>query len=161
MDINLGHKGDRELFQAGIKLLAIMISFVQALLCLVSGFYGSMEVLGWFNSILIVTQLVMATLIVILLDELLQKGYGLGNGVSLFTATNIFGQVVWEALSFSTIYAPDGSAEWEGAIIFTFASLFKLRNFADIFVRSYGPNLLNLIQTVLIGFAINYYQVSL
>ena len=30
-----------------------------------------------------------AALIVILLDELLQKGYGLGSGINLFIATNI------------------------------------------------------------------------
>ena len=36
-----------------------------------------------------VIQLIVAALIVILLDELLQKGYGLGSGINLFIATNI------------------------------------------------------------------------
>jgi protein transport protein SEC61 subunit alpha len=51
--------------------------------------YGDVSQLGMINSILIVMQLSIAGLIVILLDELLQKGYGLGSGISLFMATNI------------------------------------------------------------------------
>ena len=35
------------------------------------------------------TQLLCAGLVVLLLDELLQKGSGLGSGISLFIATNI------------------------------------------------------------------------
>ncbi|XWS16860.1 hypothetical protein CRYUN_Cryun33cG0017100 [Craigia yunnanensis] len=42
------------------------------------------------NAILIILQLCFAGIIVICLDEILQKGYGLGSGISLFIATNIF-----------------------------------------------------------------------
>jgi protein transport protein SEC61 subunit alpha len=38
---------------------------------------------------LIVLQLTISGFIVILLDDMLQKGYGLGSGVSLFIAVNI------------------------------------------------------------------------
>jgi preprotein translocase subunit SecY len=40
---------------------------------------------------------------VLLLDELLQKGYGLGSGISLFIATNICETIVWKAFSPATI----------------------------------------------------------
>ena len=45
----------------------------------------------------------MAGLIVLLLDELLQKGYGLGSGISLFIATNICETIVWKAFSPATV----------------------------------------------------------
>lgn len=45
----------------------------------------------------------MAGLIVLLLDELLQKGYGLGSGISLFIATNICETIVWKAFSPTTV----------------------------------------------------------
>lgn len=48
-------------------------------------------------------QLFVAGLIVLLLDELLQKGYGLGSGISLFIATNICETIVWKAFSPTTI----------------------------------------------------------
>ena len=48
-------------------------------------------------------QLFVAGLIVLLLDELLQKGYGLGSGISLFIATNICETIVWKAFSPATV----------------------------------------------------------
>ena len=38
-------------------------------------------------------------MVVIILDELLQKGYGLGSGISLFIATNICESIIWKAFS--------------------------------------------------------------
>ena len=38
---------------------------------------------------LIIIQLTSSGFIVILLDDMLQKGYGLGSGISLFIAVNI------------------------------------------------------------------------
>jgi protein transport protein SEC61 subunit alpha len=52
---------------------------------------------------LIVLQLTISGFIVILLDEMLQKGYGLGSGVSLFIAVNISENIVWRTLSPITI----------------------------------------------------------
>jgi preprotein translocase subunit SecY len=52
--------------------------------------YGDVRDLGAGNAILIIVQLFFAGIIVICLDELLQKGYGLGSGISLFIATNIW-----------------------------------------------------------------------
>ncbi|KDO20240.1 hypothetical protein SPRG_21424 [Saprolegnia parasitica CBS 223.65] len=45
--------------------------------------------IGAGNAILIIIQLFFAGILVIILDEMLQKGYGLGSGISLFIATNI------------------------------------------------------------------------
>ena len=50
----------------------------------------------------------MASLIVLLLDELLQKGYGLGSGISLFIATNICETIVWKAFSPATVNTGKG-----------------------------------------------------
>lgn len=53
--------------------------------------------------ILMLLQLLCAGLVVLLLDELLQKGYGLGSGISLFIATNICETIVWKSFSPATI----------------------------------------------------------
>ena len=45
----------------------------------------------------------------LLLDELLQKGYGLGSGISLFIATNICETIVWKAFSPTTINTGRGT----------------------------------------------------
>merc|ERR1740139_460341 len=90
----------------------------EALAYLLSGMYGEVDQLGLFNSIAILLQLTVAGLIVQLLDELLQKGYGLGNGISLFIATNIC----------EIILKTEQDTEFEGAIIALFHSTLTKSN---------------------------------
>jgi len=71
IDVEMGSKNDRELFQAAQKLFGIIITVGEALAYLLSGMYGQVGDLGMVNSILIVVQLSMAGIIVLLLDELL------------------------------------------------------------------------------------------
>nr|AAM93970.1 PfSec61 [Griffithsia japonica] len=71
-------KEDRALFSGAEKLMGLVICFVEAFMYVFSGMYGDLAVLGTGNAILIITQLFVAGMIVLLLDELLQKGYGLG-----------------------------------------------------------------------------------
>ena len=86
-------------------------------------------------------QLVVAGLIVILLDELLQKGYGLGSGISLFIATNICESIIWKAFSPTTINTGRGP-EFEGAVIALFHLLLtwpdKQRALREAFYRQVG-----------------------
>lgn len=97
VDQNL--KEDRALFSGAEKLMGLLICVVEASVYVLSGMYGDVSVLGLGNAVLIVTQLVVAGMIVLLLDELLQKGYGLGSGISLFIATNICETIVWSSIS--------------------------------------------------------------
>lgn len=68
----------------------------------------------------------MAGLIVLLLDELLQKGYGLGSGISLFIATNICETIVWKAFSPTTVNTGRGKEPIIGFYKVIF--FFKLNN---------------------------------
>ena len=65
------------------------LAFGEAFAYVWSGAYGNLDQIGAGNAILIVIQLTASGFIVILLDDMLQKGYGLGSGVSLFIAVNI------------------------------------------------------------------------
>lgn len=62
----------------------------------------------------VLPQLFVAGLIVLLLDELLQKGYGLGSGISLFIATNICETIVWKAFSPTTVNTGRGKKPQRG-----------------------------------------------
>jgi protein transport protein SEC61 subunit alpha len=57
-----------------------------------------------------------------MLDEMLQKGYGLGSGISLFIATNICETIVWKAFSPITSRTEAGT-EYEGAVVALFHGL--------------------------------------
>ena len=62
-----------------------------------------------------------------MLDEMLQSGYGLGSGISLFIATNVCETIIWKAFSPITIRS-EGSTEFEGAVIAVIHKLFTSRD---------------------------------
>jgi preprotein translocase subunit SecY len=107
------------------------------LLTVWDGQYGQPSDLGAGICLLLIVQLVLAGLVVILLDELLQKGYGLGSGISLFIATNICESIVWKAFSPTTINTGRGP-EFEGALVAlcVIRSLCILLQPADLFLAS-------------------------
>jgi len=103
IDVDNSVKADRDLLNGAQKLLGVLITIGEAVAYVVSGMYGDVRELGATNAILIILQLFCAGIIVICLDELLQKGYGLGSGISLFIATNICEQIIWKAFSPYTV----------------------------------------------------------
>ena len=68
-------------------VFGMVITVGQAIVYVMTGMYGIPSELGMGVCLLIVLQLVTAGLIVLLLDELLQKGYGLGSGWAIIRVT--------------------------------------------------------------------------
>lgn len=152
---------DRALFNGAQKLFGMIITVGQAIVYVMTGMYGNPSDIGAGVCLLIVIQLFVAGLIVLLLDELLQKGYGLGSGISLFIATNICETIVWKAFSPATINTGRGT-EFEGAIIALFHLLAtrhdKVRALREAFYRQNLPNLMNLLATILVFAVVIYFQ---
>ncbi|KAI9450551.1 SecY protein [Russula earlei] len=178
IDVDFSLKEDRGLFSGAQKcerahacasypltcygtVFALLISLGQATVYVLTGLYGQPRDLGAGVCLLLIIQLVAAALIVILLDELLQKGYGLGSGISLFIATNICESIVWKAFSPTTINTGRGP-EFEGAIISLFHLLFtwndKGRALREAFWRERLPNVMNLIATLAVFAIVIYLQ---
>ncbi|KAL5475025.1 hypothetical protein EMCRGX_G027072 [Ephydatia muelleri] len=152
---------DRALFNGAQKLFGMIITLGQATVYVLTGMYGLPGDLGAGICMLIVLQLVCAGLVVLLLDELLQKGYGLGSGISLFIATNICETIVWKSFSPATINTGRGT-EFEGAVIALFHLLAtrtdKIKGLREAFYRQNLPNLMNLMATILVFAIVIYFQ---
>ncbi|CAI8007568.1 Protein transport protein Sec61 subunit alpha isoform 2 [Geodia barretti] len=152
---------DRALFNGAQKLFGMVITVGQSIVYVMTGMYGAPSELGAGVCLLIILQLLCAGLVVLLLDELLQKGYGLGSGISLFIATNICETIVWKSFSPATINTGRGT-EFEGAVIALFHLLAtrsdKIRALREAFYRHNLPNLLNLSATVLVFAVVIYFQ---
>ncbi|CAN1219643.1 Protein transport protein Sec61 subunit alpha [Linum perenne] len=161
IEVDNNVREDRALLNGAQKLLGILIAVGEAVAYVLSGMYGSVGQLGVGNAILIILQLCFAGIIVICLDELLQKGYGLGSGISLFIATNICESIIWKAFSPTTINSGRG-AEFEGAVIALFHLLItrtdKVRALREAFYRQNLPNVTNLLATVLVFLIVIYFQ---
>merc|ERR1711924_513426 len=161
IEVDQSLKEDRVLFSGAQKLFGMLITLGEAVAYVVSGMYGDVKDLGAGNAILIIMQLFFAGVIVIVLDELLQKGYGLGSGISLFIAVNICESIVWKAFSPTTVNTGKGT-EFEGAVIALFHLLItrsdKVMALKEAFYRPHAPNLTNLLATILVFFIVIYFQ---
>lgn len=161
IEVNQSSREDRTLFNGAQKLFGMVITIGQGSAYVFSGMYGEVKDLGFGNAILIIIQLFFAGIIVIILDELLQKGYGLGSGISLFIATNICESIIWKAFSPTTINTGRGT-EFEGAIIALFHLLVtrsdKMKALKQAFYRQNLPNVSNLLATVLVFLIVIYFQ---
>jgi len=161
IEVDQGLKEDRALFNGAQKLFGMIITVGQGTAYVLSGMYGDPAELGFGNCLLIISQLFFAGIIVLILDELLQKGYGLGSGISLFIATNICENIVWKAFSPTTINTGRGT-EFEGAVIALFHLLItrenKVRALKEAFYRQNLPNITNLMATALVIVVVIYFQ---
>jgi len=161
LEVDQGNKADRALFNGAQKFVGILITIGQGTAYVLSGMYGPVAELGATGGFLIVLQLLFAGILVILLDELLQKGHGLGSGISLFIATNICETIIWKAFSPQTTNQGRG-AEFEGAIIALFHLLItrtdKVRALREAFYRQNLPNVTNLLATALVFVVVIYLQ---
>lgn len=155
-------KEDRDLFESATKLFGFLITIGEAVAYVLSGMYGDISNLGAVNAYLIIIQLIIAGVIVLLLDEILQKGYGVGSGISLFIAVNICESILWKAFSPFTISTESGAMEYEGAIIAAVHLLLtkpnKISALNKAFYRTSSANLFNLITTIVVFFVVIYFQ---
>lgn len=162
LDVNFDLKSDRELFQSAQKLLAIFLTTAHALAVVFSGLYGAPSELGAGVAILLVLQLVGGGVLVILMDEVLDKGYGFGPGISFFTTLNVCQQVFWRAFSLSSTDFGRGN-EYTGSVVAFFHYLYSRKSFkqavVEAFFRTHLPNLFQVYSTVL-TFALAVYLLS-
>jgi len=161
IEVDYSLKEDRALFSGAQKLFGMIIAIGQATVTVWNGVYGDPKEIGAGICILLILQLFISSVIVIMLDELLQKGYGLGSGITLFIATNVCENIIWRAFS-PTTYNTGKGTEFEGAVIAFFHLLFtrsdKLRALKEALYRSNLPNVTNLLATILIFGIVIYLQ---
>lgn len=152
-------KEDVRLGESLEKFCSFFVIFASSFGLVVSGIYGSLEYIGYYKGFALIIQLSFAGIMILYLDELLAKGYGIGNGVSLFIACNMCERIFWYAFSPVTMKSENG-IEFEGAIIALFHFLItkpnKLSALYLAFYRQNVANLHNLIVTVLIFLLIIY-----
>lgn len=120
---------DRQLYQTATKIVTYIVIVAE------SSLYG-MAVYGprlpnHEVAFILVGQLIGASVIIMLLDELVQKGWGLGSGISMFIAAGVAQQVIWSL--FSPVPAGDGGP------VGVFANIvyaFLHHDFSNLFFRA-------------------------
>ena len=121
---------ERGVFQTATKILTYIVIGIEAPIYGLAVYGGNITdptVLG-----ILIGQLVAASIFVMFMDELIQKGWGLGSGISLFIACGVAQQILWSL--FSPLPAGDGGTV--GIIPY----IFQL-GFLDASTGMFGHNL--------------------
>ncbi|MGI0039624.1 MAG: preprotein translocase subunit SecY [Nitrososphaera sp.] len=95
---------DRSLFTSATKIVTIIVIVAEGALYGIS-VYGPL-VSGPEIAAVVIGQLIFASLLVMLMDEMVQKGWGVGSGLSLFIMAGIAQTILWSV--FSPLPANDG-----------------------------------------------------
>ena len=151
VNIDMTNPEDRSMFTSASKILSVVMTIFEASAYIVGGTYGQINLQ---TQIIILGQLVAAGIIVLLLDELLQKGWGLGSGISLFIAGGVAQSVWWDSVS---PMGPMGDGKLYGALIAFGQGIANGDALLSLFYRSEGlPDMIALL-TTLVVFAIIIY----
>lgn len=158
---NYSIKEDKVLVDALQKLIALIMTIGQSIVLISSGYYGAPKSIGYSYCTILFIQLLFSGVIIVLLDELLQKNYGLGNGVNLFIVTNVCEKIIWNAFS-PRVYFTGRGLEFEGCLIATIHLLIarknKLAALYEIFFRQNLPNMLSFCSTLAMFCVVVYIQ---
>ncbi|HJT49543.1 MAG TPA: preprotein translocase subunit SecY [Nitrososphaeraceae archaeon] len=151
LKLNFKNPDDRSLFTSATKIVTIVVIIAEGSLYGTS-VYGRLLASPSLIPILI-GQLVGASLIVMLLDELVQKGWGLGSGISLFIMAGVAQGILWSV--FSPMPAQDGPV---GILPFIIDSVAH-GHLQDVLFRSGQlPSVFGLIVTSLVLLVLVYVQ---
>lgn len=143
---------DRSLFTCASKVVSLILIGVQASAFIFGGIYGSLNLIV---AIIIFIQLLVAGLMLMLLDEMMQKGWGIGSGISLFILAGVAQRILWD----SVLPWPMGDGKFYGAIIAFIQGLLKGDSLINALVRPGGyPAFLGFIMTIAIFLIVTYIE---
>ena len=97
---------ERGVFQTATKLVTYIVIVAESVVYAIA-VYGP-GISEPYILYILIGQLMGASIIVMFLDELIQKGWGLGSGISIFICAGVAQQILWSV--FSPLPAGDGGA---------------------------------------------------
>ncbi|MCD6324909.1 preprotein translocase subunit SecY [Candidatus Bathyarchaeota archaeon] len=96
IEVDFSNPEDRSLFTGASKVLSMILTAFQASAYIISGLFGNLK---FTQSLIIFAQLLAAGLIIMLLDEMIQKGWGIGSGISLFILAGVARRIMLSCFS--------------------------------------------------------------
>ena len=153
VNIDMSNPEDRSLFTSASKILSVVMTIFEASAYIIGGTYGALPIT---TEIVIMLQLVAAGIIVLLLDELLQKGWGLGSGISLFIAAGVASTIWWDSVA---PMGPMADGKYLGAVVAFAQGVLSRQSITRVFSRTGGlPDMVAFITTLGIFAIIIYFN---
>jgi len=152
LKFNFKKPEERGIFQTATKLVTYIVIVVESVVYGVA-VYGAQiaepSMLG-----ILVGQLMAASIIIMFLDELIQKGWGLGSGISVFIMAGVAQTILWNM--FSPLPAGDGGSI--GILTYLGQSLY-MGDLSNVFFRANQlPSIFGLLLTAAVLLILVYVQ---
>lgn len=153
INLDLSDPESRKKFTAAQKTLAILFGVFEATMFVVgckywAGGLAACEA-GWLTRFAVVVQLTIATYMVILFDEMLQKGWGIGSAISLFILGGVAYHTFWALFGLSPV----------GGQHYGFIPYVIQNGISGALIREQGyPDLVGLIATMVAILVLVYLQ---
>ena len=151
--VDFSNPEERALFTSASKFLSIIMTIFNASAYIVGGAYGTVQA---STAVLIFAQLIAVGILVMLMDELVQKGWGLGSGISLFIAAGVATSIWWDSLA---PIGPMSDGKYYGALIAFGQSILNGETFWNTIYRSGSlPSIIGLVTTIIIFLVVIYLE---
>ena len=89
---------ERGIFQTATKIVTYIVIVAESIVY-AAAVYGGATASEPYVLYVIIGQLMAASIIIMFLDELIPKGWGLGSGISLFIMAGVAQQILWSMFS--------------------------------------------------------------
>jgi preprotein translocase SecY subunit len=153
--LDMSDSVDRAIFGSATKFLTLIVIVGESLAYIYGGALGA---LGQNQALVVFVQLLVASLIVLLLDELIQKGWGIGSGVSLFILAGVCQTVLWYTFSPIPFAISSTVSQIFGFIPFTISAFFS-NSLSSVVVRDFQyPSLLTFSLTIVMILVLVYIE---
>ncbi|MCK4953302.1 preprotein translocase subunit SecY [Candidatus Bathyarchaeota archaeon] len=147
---------DRKLFTTASKFFSLVLIGVQASAYLIGGVYGTLE---FRVAIIIFIQLMVAGIVLMLLDEMIQKGWGMGSGISLFILAGVAQRILWSSVApWPPMYT--GQKYFYGALIAFIQAITNGEPLGEAITRPWMPSIsmLGFITTIAVFLIVIYIE---
>ena len=156
IEVDFSNPEDRALFTGASKVLSMILTAFQASAYIISGIFGR---LNFGQSLIIFTQLVAAGLILILLDEMVQKGWGIGSGISLFILAGVARQIMLSCFSVMPVSGESEPVRPYGIIAALVQAAISGGSINHLFLSQVGyPSIIGLLTTIGVFLFVIYAQ---
>ena len=153
--LDMSDSADRAVFGSATKFLTMIVIVGESLAYIYGGALG---VLGQTQALVVFVQLFVASVLVLLLDELIQKGWGIGSGVSLFILAGVCQTVLWYTFAPIPFQVSAGVQAYFGFIPYTISAFFT-NTLPSIVVRNFKyPSLLTFSLTIVMLLVLVYIE---
>ena len=132
IEMDMSDPEDRGLFTGASKFFTIVLTAVQASAYLIGGVYGSLTA---GVSLIVFLELLSAGVIVMLMDEMVQKGWGFGSGISLFILGGVAQTIFWDMFSPAPLGAISQGLGSLGLFVATAQSLLTRNSLVPLLIR--------------------------